>query len=569
MLSLKYLLLACLSATGVLSQTTNSKPNIILIITDDQDVRTGTVDYMPKLRSAIAEKGTTYERFYAPVSLCCPSRVSLLKAQYAHNHNVTDVGGPYGGYHVFCEKGHNDAYLPIYLQEAGYGTYYTGKLMNGLSAAQISTQPPKGWTHSDFLVDPNAYFYYNSSFSSQNAPPTNYEGRYQVDVILEKALGLLDEAFQDGKPFFLGVAPTAPHLEVQFNGTFTEPLPRNGEEELFSGVDVPRIPSFNVKAEGAVSWLKNLEELNQTVVDYIDHVYRQRLRVLQPVDDLIEAVVKKVEEAGPEVADNTYIIFTSDNGYALGSHRRMLGKTLPYEEDALVPLVIRGPNVSANTTNANDVYSMPDLGATILGLAGVNVGDYSVDGNVFLGQSQSEDKSPRHALVEFWAEGLEEGIYAELKAKENTTYRSIRVTDNAEDGEGEHDWVYGVWCTGERELYDLENDPYQLQNLAVNNDASSDTSFSFSTTETSRIASRLDALLVVLKTCIGEACRDPWKAFNISASSLSDALDSQFDSYFDSLPRFKYSECRFGYLGEVIESPTWSEELAYKPQEGQ
>lgn len=74
-----------------------SKPNIILIITDDQDVRTGTLDYMPKLHASIAEQGVTFTHFYAPVSLCCPSRVSLLKGQYAHNHNVTYVSTPYGG----------------------------------------------------------------------------------------------------------------------------------------------------------------------------------------------------------------------------------------------------------------------------------------------------------------------------------------------------------------------------------------------------------------------------------------------------------------------------------------
>lgn len=74
-----------------------SKPNIILVITDDQDVRTGTLDYMPKLHASIAEQGVTFTHFYAPVSLCCPSRVSLLKGQYAHNHNVTYVSTPYGG----------------------------------------------------------------------------------------------------------------------------------------------------------------------------------------------------------------------------------------------------------------------------------------------------------------------------------------------------------------------------------------------------------------------------------------------------------------------------------------
>lgn len=82
-----------------------SKPNIVFIITDDQDVRTGTLDFMPKLHSNIAEQGLTFTHFYAPVSLCCPSRVSLLRAQYAHNHNVTYVSAPYGGKTISQDTG--------------------------------------------------------------------------------------------------------------------------------------------------------------------------------------------------------------------------------------------------------------------------------------------------------------------------------------------------------------------------------------------------------------------------------------------------------------------------------
>ncbi|KAI3601354.1 arylsulfatase [Moniliophthora roreri] len=573
----------------------NQKPNIILIITDDQDVRTGTLEYMPKTRRTLGEQGITFERFYAPVSLCCPSRVSLLRAQYAHNHNITYVSGDFGGYHLFCEKGHNNAYLPVFLQGAGYNTYYTGKLMNGLSYSQLSTQYPQGWTYSDFLVDPNAYLYYNASFSVNNTGngPVVYEGQYQVDIIQEKALGLLQAALRDNsKPFFLGIAPTAPHMEVQFNGTFTEPLPRAGEESLFEGVRVPRVPSFNVKGEGAVSWLKDKKKLDELLIDYIDHVYRQRLRVLQPVDDLVEAIVQKVEDAGPEVAQNTYIIYTADNGYALGSHRRNLGKTLPYEEDVLVPLLIRGPGVPRNATNSKDIYSMPDLGATILGLAGADVNQYSMDGTAFLGdnspsvienvadgptnvevglglniRTEKKRAKPRHTLVEYWNGALEEGIYANQGLRPNTTYRSIRVADESQDGGETYDWVYGVWCTGERELYNLQADPYQLLNLASNN--IDPTSFQFASPDYSRLASRLDALLVVLKTCVGDTCRNPWGAIFPAgeANGLIESLDARYDTYFDSLPKFGYRLCQFGYFEEdaagQVESPRWNEEMAY------
>ncbi|EEB89300.1 hypothetical protein MPER_12616, partial [Moniliophthora perniciosa FA553] len=95
-------------------------------------------------------------------------------------------------------------------------------------------------------------------------------------------------------------------------------------------------------------------------------------------------------------------------------------RRLPYEEDVLVPLLIRGPNIPQNARNSKDVYSMPDLGATILRLAGANVEQYHVDGTILLevdGFSVSDKKHeaksrPRHTLVEYWNGGLEEGKYA-------------------------------------------------------------------------------------------------------------------------------------------------------------
>uniref|UniRef100_A0A0W0EVU3 Putative arylsulfatase n=1 Tax=Moniliophthora roreri TaxID=221103 RepID=A0A0W0EVU3_MONRR len=560
-------LLLQLSILAPVSSQGTQKPNIILIITDDQDVRTGTLEYMPKTRKVLGEQGTTYERFYAPVSLCCPSRVSLLRAQYAHNHNITDVGGPFGGYHLFRETGKNDAYLPIFLQEAGYNTYYTGKLMNGLSSDQLAAGYPKGWTYSDFLVDPNVYFYFNASFSANNtgSGPVNYEGRYQVDVIQEKALGLLEDALNAEEPFFLGIAPTAPHMEVQYNGLFTEPLPRPAEASLFEGVQVPRTPSFNVKGQGAVSWLKGLDELNSTVVAYTDHVYRQRLRVLQPVDDLVETVVQRVEDAGAEVAANTYIIFTSDNGQVCLPFYLFFPAKCFYFADVLIPLIVRGPNVPSNVVNTKDIYSMPDLGATIFELAGASVDQYNLDGVVFLPSDDTEQVKSRHTIAEYWTAGLDEGAYsAPLAFRPNATYRSIRVTD---DGSETHDWVYGVWCTGERELYDMTTDSYQLTNLASNDDST--ISFQFASPDYTRLASRLDALLVVLKTCVGDTCRNPWGAIFPAgeASGLIESLDTQYDTYFDSLPKFGYRLCQFGYFEEdaagQVEFPRWNAGLAY------
>ena len=122
-----------------------SKPNFILIMTDDQDLRMDSINYQPKVREHFIEEGTTYSNHFCTVALCCPSRVSFLTGKAAHNTNITDVGPPYGGYPKFVKDGWNDKYLPVWLQGAGYNTYYTGKLMNGHSTRSYNQPFPKAW----------------------------------------------------------------------------------------------------------------------------------------------------------------------------------------------------------------------------------------------------------------------------------------------------------------------------------------------------------------------------------------------------------------------------------------
>lgn len=145
--------------------------------------------------------------------------------------------------------------------------------MNGMQTTNIQQLPAAGWTNADFLVDPNTYLFYNASFSANGGAAINHEGEYQTDIIQQKATSMIEQALSSpSQPFFLGIAPTAPHLEVQFNGSFTEPIPPPEYAGLFNGTIVPRSPNYNVPVGGpggAVSWLKELEELNDTVVDYV------------------------------------------------------------------------------------------------------------------------------------------------------------------------------------------------------------------------------------------------------------------------------------------------------------
>lgn len=256
-----------------------------------------------------------------------------------HNTNVTDVKPPYGGYPKVVSAGWNDNYLPLWMQDAGYNTYYVGKLWNTHTEDNYNKPYARGFNGSDFLLDPWTYRYYYARMTRNGAAPVAYDGNYSTDVISDKAAGFLDDALKHDRPWMLTVAPNAPHANGSFspqrNATwFGEPEYAPRHANLFKGVKAPRGASFNKEIEGSVSWLQRLPELNQTMIDYIDHFQRCRLRALRAVDEMIERLVDKLEKAGE--LDNTYIFFSTDNGYHLGQHKMQPGKDCGYGRSFLV-----------------------------------------------------------------------------------------------------------------------------------------------------------------------------------------------------------------------------------------
>lgn len=255
-----------------------AKPNIVFFLTDDQDKHMDSLEYMPLLQKYITDKGTLYNSHYCTTAVCCPSRVSLWTGKNAHNTNVTDVFPPYGmsslpllvessldretvltqkgGFPKFVAQGLNSNYLPIWLQEAGYSTYYLGKLFNFHTTDNYNKPYPAGWTGSDFLLDPFTYQYLNATTQRNQDPPVSWAGNYSTDVLHHKALGLIDEALELENPFFLTIATNAPHSNV---GTFqlgitdpddiesliTPPVSAERHKHLFEDVIVPRRENFN------------------------------------------------------------------------------------------------------------------------------------------------------------------------------------------------------------------------------------------------------------------------------------------------------------------------------------
>jgi arylsulfatase A-like enzyme len=229
----------------------------------------------------------------------------------------------------------------------------------------------------DFLLDPYTYNYLNSTFRRTGETPKSYEGHYITDVLAQKAYTLLDAAVGAEKPFFLTVAPIAPHADIQMTGSildpdavfkFDAPVSAERHEELFKDIKVPRAENFNPDKPSGANWLLQLPQQDPENVDWNDHFYRQRLRALQAVDEMVDGLFTRIKAHG--ILDNTYIVYSSDNGFHIGQHRLQPGKSCGYEEDINIPLIIRGPGVAKNETTTI-VTTHTDLAPTFFELLGI------------------------------------------------------------------------------------------------------------------------------------------------------------------------------------------------------
>ncbi|GKZ17828.1 extracellular sulfatase Sulf-1 [Aspergillus brasiliensis] len=543
----------------VAQQHSSSRPNIVFILVDDQDLQMDSLRYTPRINHYLADQGVFYRNHFVTTALCCPSRVSLWTGKQAHNTNVTEIYPPYGGYPKFIEEGHNENWLPLWLQAANYTTYYTGKLFNAHTVDNYNAPFVTGFNASDFLLDPYTYQYLRPHYQRNHDAPTSYEGEHTMDILTKKALGFLDDAISsnDNNPFFLTIAPVAPHSNLNMTDEtdtttfrFSPPIPLDKHKHLFPDAKIPRTPNFNPDHPTGVSWIKSLPQQDVESIAYNDEFYRERLRALQGVDELVEKIVLRLEDAG--ILENTYIFYTSDNGYHIGQHRLHPGKECGFDEDIRVPMFVRGPGVPRGV-EVSAVTTHVDLAPTILGIVGGSHAKGELDG-VAIPLTEEEITAAdvdggrhEHVNVEYWGVAGFEGAFGRDEnggpaTFTNNTYKALRLISP------DFNLYYSVWCSGEHELYDLTTDPYQLHNLYPNLAVSKIGSYS-----AVKISTRLDALLMVLKSCRGETCIHPWRTLHPDGdvNSLRDALDDTFDGFYVRQVRVQFGWCERGYLIEA------------------
>jgi N-acetylglucosamine-6-sulfatase len=462
-----------------------ARPNFLVILTDDQDLTLGSLDHMPRTRDLIARQGMTFSNYFVPLSLCCPSRATILTGLYPHNHKVYTNFPPDGGFERFDELGHEEATLATALHGAGYRTALIGKYLNGYPNGRDKSWVPPGWDEWASPVGGSPYAAYRFTLN-ENGRTVKYGSTtddYMMDVLAGKATAFVRGAARSGQPFFLFLSTFAPHKPA---------TPARRHVNLLPGLKAPRTPSFNeADVSDKPDRIRALPRLTPAQINTIDVVYRKQMLSLQAVDEAVAALVKTLQETG--ALANTYIVFTSDNGFHMGQHRLEPGKYTAYETDIHVPLLIRGPGVQANS-RAAALASSVDLAPTLAELADVKLPADS-DGRslVPLLRGQSPESWRQMVLLEQFA-------FPVSPPRASQTLEPLDPQDEKAAGDylahvGLRTVNFKVvaYENGEREVYDLRNDPDELVNLR------------------SRVGkdwlARLSQMAKTLGKCAGATCR--------------------------------------------------------------
>ena len=463
-------LLAALGGTFMYRQlfngSENPPPNIIFILTDDLDFP--LMPYMENTNKLIGQAGATFTNYFVSSSSCCPSRASIFRGQYPHNTTILE-NSP--GFEQFYRNGKDEDTLATWMKSAGFKNSFLGKYLNLYPAGVKRSYISPGWADWHvFLYGPSQNFYFAYTMNENGRLVKYYkkDEDYSTDVLKKKAFEFIEKSVRRKSPFFVFISTYAPHGP-------SDPAPRHSE--LFKDLEYPQSLAFHEEdTSDKPSIIRDLRTTGGLFeVEEANALFIKRVQSVQAVDEMVAELVQLLEQNGQ--LDNTYIFFTSDNGFHMGEHSLPSGKMLAYEEDIHVPLLVRGPGIQPGTT-VTQMTANIDIAPTIAELAGAQAAEY-IDGRSlvhFFNSQTQEDAGWRKALL--IETGNLEGV------SHVTAYRGVRTEK----------FIYVEYGNGELEFYDLVNDPYELNNLAGNLD-----------TET---LSSLHTWLEQLKACQAEGCRE-------------------------------------------------------------
>ncbi|MFY9230284.1 MAG: sulfatase [Candidatus Nanopelagicales bacterium] len=444
--------------------------NVVLLLADDLDWP--LFDDVPRL-SEFMDQGTTLTNFVVTESLCCPSRSSIMRGQYVHNHKViSNIPQTGGGWQTFYDLGRQKDCLPVWLSEAGITTSHFGKYLNGFpSRKQKPTYTPPGWAN--FVSTTRgkvAYTGYNYTLNTNGTlqkygdQPTDF----LEDVLTAKTNEWLETATD---PFYLEFSSYLPHSPAPAAPRFTGTR---------AGSQAPRLPNYNAFGIYEPAWLKSQPKLGPKQQSNLDLLWTRRLESAESMADSFHAIMAQLETTGH--LDDTLVIITSDNGYHVGSHRIPSGKHTPYREDSVVPAIFIGPGIAKGVT-IDAMTSTIDLAPTIAAIQGAATPTW-LDGRNLMPLLLDPENAPWRTgvLTENMAPTTpDDPDYSGFEAPK---YDAVRTQD----------YLYVDY--GRKQgaaLYNLQTDPYEINNVIRSTDPT--------------IVRQLAAQAKALARCSGESCR--------------------------------------------------------------
>lgn len=398
-------------------------PNFLILLSDDQSTRLFNRTLMPRVFSDLVDRGINFTRAYANLPLCCPSRATILTGLRAEHTGVDTNSERLEG----RERSRPTFVRALY--EAGYRTMLAGKYLNSETCGPRDEWDRwacvKGGSH----VDPTI---------NEDGRPKEHEG-YTTDLLADRVIDFIGDARAEGRPFFALYSPKSPH----------EPADDPRAQAMPVSINNP--PSYDAQPDQASlpEWVRRAP-MPADLHTIIRSLFERMTRQMPPLDAAIGRILDAV---GPD-AQNTFVLFMSDNGYLYGEHR-LAGKSAIYEESIRLPFVVRYPALLPTDARFESaaLVSNTDVAATIMEIAGI---PWAADGRSMVPLIARRTTSIRDALPIEWCTANGQDCVDERENRAAPVYRGLHT--------GRH--VYIEYETGEAELYDLATDPFELTNLA-------------------------------------------------------------------------------------------------------